>query len=236
MPPSDTSRLESHTLQFQPLASLPERVWDLNPRRYDLPAIAESLGKFGYGDPILIDDASGQIVAGQGVLAALLTMQSSGQPAPERIVVALDGGWLVPCVHFRLKDGESRPYSVATNRTQELGGWQDDLLLDILNEIKATDPLGLLGTGFTDSDLDVLQHKAGGDLPATFKQLDTPRPDPVAAVVPPPEPPAGAAPAAPAPGSQAAAPVAAPGAAVTAPLATITRTVTCPHCGEEFPL
>lgn len=235
MPPSD-SRIESHELRLHRLPDLTARVWDLNPRRYDVPAISESLGKFGYGDPILIDDASGQVVAGQGVLAALLTMSGSQMPAPERVPVADDGHWLVPCVHFRLKDGESRPYSVATNRTQELGGWQDDLLLDILNEIKATDPLGLLGTGFTDSDLDVLQHKAGGDLPATFKQLDTPRPDPVAAVVPPPEPPAGAVPAAPAPGSQTAAPVAAPGAAVTAPLATITRTVTCPHCGEEFPL
>lgn len=227
------SRIESHDLRLHPLSTLPERVWDLNPRRYDLPAISESLGKFGYGDPLLIDDDSGQIVAGQGVLAALLMMEASGRPLPARLAQAGDGQWLIPCVHFRLKPGESRAYSVATNRTQELGGWQDDLLLDILNEIKATDPLGLIGTGFTDSDLDVLQHKAGGDLPATFKQLAAPRPDPVAAVVPP----APASDASPAPGSvPASATPAGSGAAVTTPLATITRTVRCPHCGEDFSL
>lgn len=234
--PRSERKLDSHEVRLQTLESLSERVWDKNPKKYNTPAIFDSLGKYGYADPIIIDDASGQIVGGQGVLAVLLMAHAAQEPAPKHIQIGSDGQWLIPCLHIRLKEGEAPAYSVARNRTQELGGWDEALLVDILKEIQETDPMGLLGTGFTDTDLNVLQQKVGGELPATFKQVaPPPLPEPA-----PTAPPLGTVPASP----PAAPPlgVAPPGAVATvpfsasAPAATVTRTVNCPHCGEVFTL
>ncbi|GGL18466.1 hypothetical protein [Deinococcus radiotolerans] len=59
-----TAKIQSHRLDQHDIQHLATLAWDRNPRRHDLEAIAASLGKYGYGGPILIDDTSGRIALG----------------------------------------------------------------------------------------------------------------------------------------------------------------------------
>ncbi|MFC3833487.1 hypothetical protein [Deinococcus rufus] len=164
--------VKTHHVDQHTLADLAARAWDRNPRRHDLEALGASLGKFGYAQPILIDDTSGRIVAGHGVLASLLLAQEDGHTPPLRVTVQ-GAEWSVAAIHFRLAEGEADGYSIADTRTRELGGWHDDLLLAVLQDLAELDPT-LAGTGFTAEDLTVLQQKIGGALPASFTEVPDP--------------------------------------------------------------
>lgn len=169
------SLVATHHLETHTLADLIARVWGENPKRHALVELRDSLGKFGYGQPILIDDTSGRIVEGHGVLAALLLSQEDGEKPPARVQVQ-GGDWTVTCVHFQLDEEQATPYSLGSSRTLELGGWDDNLLLRVLNELQDKDALG--GTGFHPEDIVSLQAKVSGELPASFRELPDPQDDP----------------------------------------------------------
>lgn len=228
-----TPKIQSHRLDQHDIQHLATLAWDRNPRRHDLEAIAASLGKYGYGSPILIDDTSGRIAAGHGVLAAMLIDQADGRKAPRRVTVVGDQ-WQVVTIHIQLNPGEVDGYALSDTRTKELGGWDDALLLDVLEELSVLDPT-LYGTGFTPSDLELLQEKIGGELPASFHAV--PDPDPASLAAPTTPPSAPAAPAA----VNSAPQVTSPQPAAHAPTlppgnlpAPALRTLTCPHCGETI--
>ncbi len=169
-PAPPAHRIEQHDLQ-----GLSARAWQDNPRRHDLEAIAASVKRFGYVQAIVVDDTSGLIVAGHGVLAALLLAHQDGQAPPERVVQ--DGpAWKVPVLHVTLPEGEAKPYAISDSRTRELGGWMDEQLLGILTELQAGGD-SLEGIGFNQQDLDVLQARVGGEMPASFNAV--PDADPV---------------------------------------------------------
>ncbi|MDR6330644.1 hypothetical protein [Deinococcus soli (ex Cha et al. 2016)] len=226
-----TPKIQSHRLGQHDIQHLATLAWDRNPRRHDLEAIAASLGKYGYGSPILIDDTSGRIAAGHGVLAAMLIDQAEGRKAPRRVTVVGDQ-WQVVTIHIQLNPGEVDGYALSDTRTKELGGWDDALLLDVLEELSVLDPT-LYGTGFTPSDLELLQEKIGGELPPSFHAVPDPDPARLAAPAAPPSAPAAAAGSAPqvtAAQPAAHAPTLPPGSLPAPAL----RTLTCPHCGETI--
>ncbi|MBZ9715292.1 hypothetical protein [Deinococcus multiflagellatus] len=217
----------SHALAEHPLSHLVTLAWDRNPRRHDLEAIAASLGKYGYNDPILIDVTSDRIASGHGVLASLLILQADGGPAPANVTVRGEE-WYVTCVHVKLAPGAVEGYALAETRTRELGAWDDALLLDVLSELSAIDPT-LYGTGFTPQDLEALTAKVGGELPASFHEVPDPVLPPPGAV--PPQASTGPAPAA------AASVASSPGQHVPAPLPEApagTRLIICPHCQGQI--
>jgi len=160
----------THTLHPHTLADLTARAWTDNPRRHDLEAISASLVRFGYVDPLVVDDTSGHLLSGHGALASLLIAQEDGLPRPARVTALPDGEWQVDVVHVALAPGEARAYTVAEVRTRELGGWHDEKLIAVLQQIQET-PLGLEGTGFAPSELEALMAKVGGELPDSFKEL-----------------------------------------------------------------
>jgi len=139
-------------IEYMPLSEL--RKWPRNPKDHDLGALHQSLARFGFVNPLIIDERTGQLVAGHGRLDALIQMKASGQNPPERIKLAEDGEWLVPVVRgisFN-SDTEAEAYALADNRLAELGGWIEDKLAGVLKDIWEVESLE--GTGFSDEDLD----------------------------------------------------------------------------------
>lgn len=138
--------MQSPTIEYRPLEEL--RLDEGNPKLHDLAAIKESIRRFGFVSPIIVNEATGSILAGHGRVTALREMCADGEPMPGRIKEWADG-WEVPVlagVSFE-SDEEARAYLVADNRLTELGGWDHGALFAILREIN------LEGTGYDDRDL-----------------------------------------------------------------------------------
>lgn len=128
--------------------------WPRNPKSHDLGALDRSISRFGFVQPLLVDERTGRLVAGHGRLDTLQQMQSAGQTPPERVRVEGDT-WLVPVirgVRFN-SDAEAEAYLVADNRISEMGGWDDDALAILLQDLSDLDPSLLEVSGFTDAEL-----------------------------------------------------------------------------------
>lgn len=137
-----------------------------NPKDHDIGAIIQSMLRFGFVTPGVVNESTGNIVVGHGRADALAQLQEQGVDPPERIQVAEDGDWLVPLVRgVRFKsDEEAEAYLVADNRLTDLGGWRDDALLEVLMSLGNHDPDLLTVTGFDDGDVQELAGRTGVDL------------------------------------------------------------------------
>jgi ParB-like chromosome segregation protein Spo0J len=102
-------------------------------------AVARSIQRFGFTNPVLID-AEGGIVAGHGRVMAAKSL-GMGQ------VPCLRVGWLT--------EAEKRAYVLADNKLAELAGWDDELLAGELRALQADD-FDLSLTGFAQDELDDL--------------------------------------------------------------------------------
>jgi len=103
--------------------------------------IAASIGKFGFNNPVLVDNEN-RIVAGHGRLAAAKRLGLETVPT-----IRLD----------HLSDAERRAYVIADNRLAELAGWDREILRIELQGLAGLD-LGfdLEITGFDTAELDLL--------------------------------------------------------------------------------
>ena len=221
-------------IEYLPLADLAR--WPGNPKEHASEAIAASISRFGFRDPLAIDETTGRLIAGHGRLSVLERAHASGQTAPQFVQVREDGMWLIPVTRGGsfADESEASAYLIAHNRTSELGGWNEDLLAGMLGSLD--DSLRAVA-GF-DLDAFVQETTAAAatvQLPPSefLNDLITP-PAPVAPF------PAAAAPAGlpqvQTPGGQAAdlgATVAAPSAPIRA-TATPTITTPPPPGGEEY--
>lgn len=101
--------------------------------------IADSIRRFGFTNPVLIDEA-GVLIAGHGRLMA----------------ARLAGLTEVPCVVLKgLSDEEKRAYVIADNRLAEKSRWDEGLLME---ELEALQDAGFdeLLLGFSAEDIDEL--------------------------------------------------------------------------------
>ena len=144
---------------YLPLSELPPDP--RNPKAHDLPTIDASIGRFGVLDPIVQDGRTGLVVSGHGRKTTLQAMQDRGEAPPEGVQVGPSGAWLVPVVTgwASRTDTEAGAALIALNRTTELGGWVDDALLELLDELSEFDG-GLAGVGFDGEDIDHLTRLA----------------------------------------------------------------------------
>jgi hypothetical protein len=133
-----------------------------NPKAHAMGTIDNSISRFGLIDQIVRDDRTGHIISGHGRHDTLTTMRDRGDSPPEGIRVDADGHWLVPVVvgWASRTDAEAHAALIALNRTTELGGWVDDSLISLLDELSdgGNDEAGLHGVGF---DLDELEDLRG---------------------------------------------------------------------------
>jgi hypothetical protein len=130
-----------------------------NPKSHSTETIDASIGRFGVIDQIVRDDRTGYIISGHGRHETLTAMRDRGETAPDGVRVDAGGHWLVPVVvgWASRTDAEARAALIALNRTTELGGWVDDELLGLLDDLSNTSTLD--GVGYGDDDIEALRTR-----------------------------------------------------------------------------
>lgn len=107
-----------------------------NPRRGDIDTIAESLTRNGQYRPIVVNKPTSEILAGNHTYAAAKRL-----------------GWThIAATFVDVDEDEAARIVLADNRTADLGGYDDTLLLDMLRGMDGD----LLGTGYNQDDVDAL--------------------------------------------------------------------------------
>lgn len=146
----------SREVQYLPARSL--KPDPRNPKDHDVGAIHSSVGQFGFVEPVVVDSRTGLIVSGHGRHKTLLDMEEEGVPPPDGVMLDEEGRWLIPVVTgWESKDDlQAAGALIAMNRTTELGGWVDESLFDLLQDLAAA-PDGLAGVGYDEEDLESLR-------------------------------------------------------------------------------
>lgn len=139
-----------------------------NPKAHDTPTIDASVSRFGFIEPIVIDGRTEQIISGHGRLKTLSAMHARNETPPEGIDLDKAGEWLVPVTTGwkSRTDTEASGALIALNRTTEIGGWVDDSLLGMLEDLIEDDTNGLDGIGYDDDAIARLREQVdmGEDL------------------------------------------------------------------------
>jgi hypothetical protein len=168
---NDSTAKSGYRVEYESLDTLLGKSHKGNPKDHDLGDIMQSILRFGFVAPVMIDEATQTLVAGHGRLQALYAMRADGYDVPQGIVTpkSLNGipainehgdeVWLVPNfrgVSFR-SEHDRDAYLIADNNLTIKGGWQMDALTDMLESLATADPKhGLVGTGYDMEDLDML--------------------------------------------------------------------------------
>lgn len=146
--------------EYMRLDDIAERGDVRNPKGHDIAKMRESLGRFGYTEPVMLDERTGKLVSGHGRTELLLGEKALADAAdeppelPEGLMLDDDGMWLVPVNRgwSSKDDKEAGAYILAANQLTTAGGWNDDPLRALLAEVN-TGEHGLSGTGFVEDDL-----------------------------------------------------------------------------------
>lgn len=149
--PQSPRWIEYHSIDDVPGA-------DQNPKDHDSDLIGESFEHFGYIDAAILDERTGKLLGGHGRVERLRWERGAGNSPPEGIVVAVDGTWTMPVQHgVSSKDDEhAKRMIVALNRVGERGGWKEQMLGEMLDDMLNLDEAALLGTGYSPTDVDDL--------------------------------------------------------------------------------
>jgi ParB-like chromosome segregation protein Spo0J len=122
-----------------------------NPKQHDHESLGQSFNRFGYVEPIVLDERTGRLVVGHGRLDQLRMLR---RRKPSDVPPGIKDGWLVPIVRgwASADDNEADAYLVASNRLVETGGWDERQLVELLGDVRESE-MGLLGTGYDDDSL-----------------------------------------------------------------------------------
>jgi hypothetical protein len=125
--------------------------WPRNPKLHDIEVIKGSIRRFGFTLPVVIDEATGKLVAGHGRQEALSQMKVANEDPPKNIQVRR-GEWLVPVVRGNefASEQEAESYLIADNRLVEVGGWDPEMLTAMLEGFEGPD---LAAIGFSEEEL-----------------------------------------------------------------------------------
>lgn len=151
-------------IEYMPLADLATRRAPGNPKNHDAALIEGSISRFGFVEPIVLDERTGRLVAGHGRLDDIEGRFDLGQEPPEGI--ALDPtnaptrghSWLVPVVRgwASRSDDEAKAYLVVSNEATIRGGWDERALADLLGSLKSSNEVAFQATGYNDAGLEAL--------------------------------------------------------------------------------
>lgn len=139
---------------------------DHNPKDHATDDLEASVSRFGFVEPITLDERTGKLVSGHGRLHELQRRHTAGEDPPEGVEV-YQGTWTAPVVRgwASADDTEAEAYLVTANRLTEKGGWLDDGLAESLTRLAATAP-GLEGIGYSDDDLEALLARLSSEPPS----------------------------------------------------------------------
>jgi len=126
---------------YTPIEDLKE--WDNNPRNNDhaVDEVAKSIKRFGFASPIIARKEDNMVIAGHTRLAAARSL-------------GLD---TVPVRFVDLDPTEAQLLALADNKIGEIAEWDQDLLSEVLTDLKDED---LSGIGFSDTELEELIEEA----------------------------------------------------------------------------
>lgn len=149
-----------HEIRLMPLDELIPNP--MNPKAHDQGLLQKSLESFGYVEPIVIDGRTNQMISGHGRKEILEKMYLDNESPPEGVTIE-DGRWMVPVVTgwSSKDDSEAKAVLVALNRTTEKGGWDNENLLSILQDLKESELLDM--TGYLQTDIAVLEKLLEAD-------------------------------------------------------------------------
>lgn len=164
---------EELKIEYVPLDSI--NGWARNYKEHDIDQISESFKRFGFVNPIIVDEKSGKIVAGHGRIDALRELKESGEEAPGNIKIK-DDEWLVPVVRgvYFKDEGEGEAYLITDNRTVEIGGKNEELLAEMLRDLANSEKDNpLQGTGYDQQDIDFMIQQANPSEEENIGKLPT---------------------------------------------------------------
>jgi DNA modification methylase len=112
-----------------------------NARRGDVELVAESLRENGQYKPIVVQESTGYVLAGNHTLQA-----------------AIAEGWSEILATFvEVDDDRARKINLVDNRSNDVAGYDDEALAELLRELDGD----LSGTGFEQVDVDALMAELG---------------------------------------------------------------------------
>lgn len=180
-------------VEYMPLGEIPKA--ERNPKGHDTNRIRASIARFGVTIAGVLDERTGRLVVGHGRLAVLEQMADEGAEPPAGVIPG-EHDWQVPIVRgwASRDDAEAESYLLADNRLTELGGWDNRLLTEILDDLADVNLDLLIPTGYSSDDLDrmIREHSVLADRAVTglgFVPTISPAaaPSPAPAAAPPPE-------------------------------------------------
>jgi DNA modification methylase len=141
-------------IEYLPLSTLVPA--HRNPKAHALDDLRESVDRFGYVEPVVLDERTQRLVAGHGRIQALTAMRAQRKEPPDGVRVGESGEWLMPVIRGwgSKSEREAEAFLVASNQLTTAGGWDKMNLLTLLEELDRESTL--VGTGFTPPDLDKL--------------------------------------------------------------------------------
>lgn len=131
-----------------------------NPKAHDLSTLTRSIQRFGFVEPIVVDQRTSLNISGHGRVEALTALHDQDADLPDGITTDPDGRWLAPVFvgWSSANDAEAEAALVALNRIGEAGGWDDRALADLLGRLDGIDG-GMDGIGYGEDDLAALREQ-----------------------------------------------------------------------------
>lgn len=142
------SQLQIH---YIPLSQLADRFLERNGKRHDIDAIAQSIQRYGFRDPLALDAklnaGQGGIAEGNGRLEALLSLRDREASLP-RFIAKLDQDWAVPVIvgGDSVSESEGMAYAIDHNLSTLLGSglsaidmaslYEQDILLEVVEGLE----------------------------------------------------------------------------------------------------
>jgi hypothetical protein len=157
-----------------------------NAKKHDVAALRQSMERWGFTQPLAINEATGRLVEGHGRLDVLQSLKAEGVKAPARVTVK-KSEWYVPVVRGLsfASEQEAEAYLVAANQLTIAGGWDERLLGETIASLKASNA-GFAGLGFDQGKLDALAASFAPAVAEVVAALpSTPAPEPIAPVAAP---------------------------------------------------
>lgn len=149
--------MSDRRIEYHPLDELvPARR---NPKHHDLAGIRASIDRFGFVEPIVVDERTGRLISGHGRMETLAEAELAGIAPPDGVKLDDAGRWTVPVVHgwSSRSDADADALLVGVNNLVTRGGWNPHGLFEILDDLsRDLGADGLLGTGYETQDLDAL--------------------------------------------------------------------------------
>lgn len=161
-------------LEYVPVDDL--RPDPRNPKNHAERDLDASMVRFGFTEPIQVDERTGLLVSGHGRRGRVIAARDRGDAAPPGVKVDEAGRWCVPLVRgWRSRDDdEALAYLLAANLISQKGGWHDRLLAPELEHLASTSG-GLEGVGIDHAEMAALIESvsaATATPPAEFRKVD----------------------------------------------------------------